>query len=233
MKNEQLLSDKMVAQAQLCDFCAEFHGNPENRFHKIYGPSVSRILLRKAGFIVLPTIGQIFEGSLLILPERHIERIASLNQGQLADCMHVLDHAVTEVSKYGVPIVFEHGATSCSQGGCGIYHAHIHVVPLPSGTKATCEDLMPHSPYEVFPAIHEAYRGLTNINEYLLLRDTTGTVATLCVSPEIKHLVPSQVFRQRLQENFGLKQPWDWRAYSQEQSLLQVVNNRPMTYASI
>jgi len=35
------------------------------------------------------------------------------------------------VRKFGKPVIFEHGAKCSTGGGCGIYHAHLHVVPLP------------------------------------------------------------------------------------------------------
>ena len=53
-----------------CDFCIEFHDFKKSKFAQIYGDK-RRIISSDKFFCVIPTIGQLFQGSLLILPKKH------------------------------------------------------------------------------------------------------------------------------------------------------------------
>src|SRR5438105_13826524 len=62
-----------------CDFCDEFSAGRENSFVRIYGPDLeSRILFRSTDFAVVPSLGQIVEGYLLIVPTTHFTAMADL-----------------------------------------------------------------------------------------------------------------------------------------------------------
>src|SRR5580693_3870002 len=61
-----------------CEFCSELFDSPDTRFGNLYGASVRRTVLDENGFVALPTIGQLFEASMLVLPKIHVERMADL-----------------------------------------------------------------------------------------------------------------------------------------------------------
>lgn len=215
-----------------CEFCAELSHSVPNRFADIYGPSLSRVLIRQSGFVVLPTIGQIFEGSLLILPECHVERMAALPSQQRETCLELVEVVVSRLSSYGNPIVFEHGAAACTNGACGIYHAHLHVVPVPHDSGLQCHELMPTDQFETSATLSEALANIAQVEEYLLLRATNREVAYLKITPEFRPLVPSQWFRRRLAERFDLRRPWDWRLYGIEPWLLATLHNSALCDAA-
>src|SRR5687768_2245990 len=125
-----------------CDFCREIEGGRETTFRQIYQQvTPSRIVLRSENFVVLPTIGQLFVGSVLILPRRHRETFATLGEAERRELPALLNRVLSGVARFGEPIIFEHGAVSQTGGGCGVYHAHLHVVPLPAPTLPS--DLFP------------------------------------------------------------------------------------------
>jgi hypothetical protein len=63
-----------------CDFCKEFVGDSENSFHRIYSRNPdSRVLLRSDEFAVIPSLGQILEGYLLVLPIKHFKALGDLS----------------------------------------------------------------------------------------------------------------------------------------------------------
>ena len=72
-----------------CEFCIELGGRPGARFADIYPQLRSRVVAREGGLVVLPTLGQLFPGSLLLMPERHYETCADLPR-PLADRMSEL-----------------------------------------------------------------------------------------------------------------------------------------------
>ncbi|MFT9206403.1 HIT family protein [Acetobacter orientalis] len=206
-----------------CEFCAEFQTDGPARFRSLYkNVAAHRIVARSARFVAVPTIGQMFEGSFLILPIEHVETCAIQTEDARAEMLSLTDEMITHCSAFGKPIVFEHGATSAEGGGCGIYHAHLHVVPIPTATAAA--ELFPEATEEVVD-LAAAWRTLHGSPHYLLLGDGKSMrIRDLSTNPGV---FPSQFFRRRLSEFFSLKTSWDWRSYpAVEQSMLRVLKRR-------
>lgn len=203
-----------------CEFCAEFQADGPARFRSMYnGFTNHRIIARTDRFVAVPTLGQLFEGSVLVLPIAHVETCAALDDSEREEMLGLVNHMVARARANGSPVVFEHGATSANGGSCGIHHAHLHVVPLPERTPT---DLLFPEASEVCASLQDAWRLLEKSSHYLLLGDVSGVrVRDLVASPG--HF-PSQFFRRRVAERFSLSQPWDWRSYTQvEPAILRVL----------
>ena len=203
-----------------CEFCAEFQTDGPSRFRSAY-QSVARhrVVARSDRFVAVPTIGQMLEGSLLIIPIEHEETCAALDYDARAEMLGLADEMVGRCSRLGSPIVFEHGASTVSGGGCGIYHAHLHVVPLPR--MATPQELFPEGTAEVAD-LSTAWRTLRGSSHYLLIGDGHRVLTRdLTTLPDE---FPSQFFRRRIAEFFSLDAPWDWRSYPLvERSMVRVL----------
>lgn len=115
-----------------CDFCDELSGI-DTVYNEIYG-NKDRFVFETKNFFVFPCMGQLREGHLLIVSKHHINAMSMLGQEALAE----LDKLILLVgefykSKYDMNMLcFEHGV-SCDDGGnggCGIYHMHLHILPL-------------------------------------------------------------------------------------------------------
>src|SRR5258708_7399175 len=122
----------MKVQTANCDFCDEFDGGVENAFDRIYRRDPkSRVLFRSDEFVVVPSLGQIAEGHLLLLPIMHWTALGDLPESLFEEFTE-LSKSVTSIirDEYGSCVSFEHGVRPGSTGGCGVYHAHQHVVPL-------------------------------------------------------------------------------------------------------
>src|SRR5260221_4771447 len=89
-------------------------------------------------FLVLPTKGSLVPGWLLVAAKRHAicaGALSAAEHDELRECVSVAKDLVA--SKFGSPTVFEHGPSEEHTAlGCGIDHAHIHVVPLQFSLKA-------------------------------------------------------------------------------------------------
>lgn len=194
-----------------CDFCAEVRGLAHSTFNRIYATTLKdRTIEDSDNFVALPTLGQLFQGSVLILPKLHFKTFAGIPDYLRPEAARLIKRVSTRVSVYGNVIIFEHGAYPHSGGGCGIYHAHIHVVPVPSGllhselmlSRGRCSKSLSH-----------AWNATKNLSEYLVIRDTSGSVAWYTTqSPQ--HSFGSQYLRQRLVEHYQLNRPWNWRHYN-------------------
>jgi diadenosine tetraphosphate (Ap4A) HIT family hydrolase len=200
-----------------CEFCQELRQPKTSRFHGIYGGiSDHRVVARRGKLIALPTLGQIFPGSLLILPFDHVERMAAAPHDVLTDVWSFVSDLEHVIAPSGKTVLFEHGASCATGGGCGIYHAHLHLVPVP-GPVLVSDVLPPVATTTLTPAA--ALDELRQANEYLLFRDTADMVGRLDLSNDAG-TYPSQYFRRELARHFGLSQPWDWRSYSHRETWL-------------
>ena len=194
---------------QDCDFCSELHG-PTSRFHEYYaGLLATRVLVATQRFAIVPSMGQIVRGSLMLVTRHHVERFADLDHPSLLEAQGLL---ATLAEASDAVVYFEHGARSSTGGSCGIYHAHVHVVELPPSLTVThlASDLAPSC-----ESLPECWTRLSKFEEYLLLRAADGRTWTREVLPTERARFPSQYFRRRLATVSGAFERWNWRNISQ------------------
>ncbi len=207
-----------------CEFCDELTDPATSRFRQIYGSTItSRLVDQEEGFVAMPTIGQLFKSSLLILPRQHIETMAQTPSALLDSLFTLLDRLERRLVSFGLPILFEHGAKCITKGGCGIHHAHFHLVPVPK--PLGWPDVLPDEDAYRADTLVDALTRLQHSDEYVLFRDTYGHIAFLEITDDqARRRFPSQYFRRQLVQHFHRKQPWDWHEYNyQEPWLLEAV----------
>jgi len=211
-----------------CEFCEEISSRSVSRFEQIYdGVTSSRIVARTERFVVLPTIGQLTAGSLLVLPTRHIETCAQLSPDERMEMMELIGDMMKQTERFGDPICFEHGATKVSGASCGIYHAHMHIVPLP--WKVQPSRLFPEH-QEVSENLEASLSMLGSAKQYLLLSDGIENLSLELEASDRTH--PSQFFRKRIVDTFNLERNWDWRTYKGvEPDLLKTVDRFSLNHA--
>jgi diadenosine tetraphosphate (Ap4A) HIT family hydrolase len=197
-----------------CDFCNEFAGRQDNAFSRIYGASKSRVLFRTGELIVAPSIGQIVEGYLLILPLQHFRASGDLPAGSLVEVGKLLEQVGQVLNKeYGTYVLFEHGTRDPGYGGCGIYHAHVHALPFPAAADPI--EMLKHKfSYREFDEFREIGVLAAGLPSYLFYRDSSGRFYLFDTGA-----LPSQYMRRTLSDALGLD-AWDWRLSGREERLL-------------
>jgi len=192
-----------------CEFCEDIQGHLNSRFRTIYPQFGSRIVAETANFVALPTLGQIFPRSVLILPRAHRETCAELSRELRSEMCTFVAELVTFSQRFGEPVFFEHGAGAHTGGSCGIYHAHLHLVPLPRRVPP-CVLFDEHQ--EEATDLSHALQALSGCDHYLFLGNKDGVVYSrvdlMAARPS------SQYFRRILAQRFGVARPWDWREAS-------------------
>lgn len=197
-----------------CEFCEELSASRATTFSSIYGTVLKkRTLWETEDFVVLPTIGQLVFGSLLVIPKRHVDSCALLEEGEKKDFAQILDEVFEWASQYGSPVFFEHGAKETTGGSCGIYHAHLHVVPLPR--EISLEVLFPEHD-QVFGTLTLALNEYRFSNQYLLIGDKKKVLSTEFGTFDARF--PSQFFRRRILEKLKISRNWNWRDYKEIES---------------
>src|SRR5665647_1499292 len=90
-------------------------------------------LFETENFKVVPSLGAMIEGWLLIIPKEHFLSFAYIESDQFEE-FEALQTEVVRILKdiYKTNVcVFENGAINCkSLVGCGVDYAHMHYVPL-------------------------------------------------------------------------------------------------------
>src|SRR5207253_952486 len=70
--SKNTLKSNFASASVACDFCDEFAGGLRNAFAKLYGDLIqARTLVATKEFRVIPSLGQIVEGYLLVVPAKH------------------------------------------------------------------------------------------------------------------------------------------------------------------
>lgn len=191
-----------------CCFCREFSTGHAPLTISAATALTDRIALSARGFKVLPTLSPLVEGHVLIVPQRHVTSLAQLANPEKADFFAVLANVVGLVRDlWGGPVVFEHGVGQNKKGGCGVTHAHLHVVPIPDERRPALWARMDRELGKpAFRAgLSDALDGLQPRSSYLIASDNIAE--TRCY---ISDNLQSQLMRRLVAESMDFS-VWDWR----------------------
>jgi diadenosine tetraphosphate (Ap4A) HIT family hydrolase len=193
-----------------CVFCDEFHGPQTPTTPGSLGVP-RRDVWRSASFVLFPSLGPLTRGHMLLAPLHHATSFAHLperTQPELAAAYQ----AVSDFMRvhFGQVVSFEHGsAPGVSSGGCGIFHAHLHFVPIPSNI----ERIAPPDARRFF------WKRLDNVTWLARLHSIASETGSYLYfesqdqerfASGAKQL-PSQYMRRWLAQRIGSAQ-WDWRS---------------------
>lgn len=205
-----------------CEFCDELDGGQSNAFTARYRHALaSRVWLSSPSFVALPSLGQLAAGHTLIVPRRHVLSIGHLSADTDPELTLFKQRVADAIHRYGRAIWFEHGCVDeLTNGGCGIYHAHLHAVPVteePEGVLAKLGE-------QFRSAKVSGWRDLSSRvvagSPYLYYETSFGDRYVF----EIPSPLPSQFMRQLISGNLG-HHLWDWRAADFEPALVASVRD--------
>jgi diadenosine tetraphosphate (Ap4A) HIT family hydrolase len=203
---EPSISGGLVAN---CPFCARLADvRPDD-------PAEWTVLARTERFVAVPSVGPLVPGWLLVLPTSH-----QLSFGDLDST----DDAATEVesiaaswgAEFGPLTWFEHGPVhEDSVVGCGVDHAHMHLVPLKGlDLLGLAAARMPSLHFERIDGLGDIDSSRQPGSPYLYLREESGQ-SWLASSDAI----PSQFFRRLIAETQGRPEEFDWKCHPHRKML--------------
>lgn len=192
-----------------CTFCAELTGEETNNLLRIVlGEGyTTRVVRETENFVVLPTIGQIVEGYLLIVSKQHYLSFGHIPAQCFREFMNLKEETRQVLSEvYTSPIFFEHGPISESKrGGCCVEHAHLHGVPARIDLLDKLQtDFHWRSISSMLALRQQIERGMP----YLFYESRDRRMYVFDAP-----LVPSQYLRQLVATRLGLEERWDWRLW--------------------
>ena len=103
-----------------CILCAIRDGNPDVRSFEV---------ARRDGFIISVNLYPFNPGHLMIFPERHVENLYDLNDGEALSLHHLLSDTLRILADEFRPDGFNAGYNLGKGSGASIPHLHLHVVP--------------------------------------------------------------------------------------------------------
>jgi len=210
-----------------CDFCNEFGGGVDNAFAIRYAAEVRcRSAFETGAFAVLPTLGQIVPGYLLVVPKHHHLAIGDMSQDEIQELEALRAMLLATLgASYGTYVFFEHGTRSENCGGCGITHAHLHAVPF-SAHVDPVGVLKGQFAFDQLQGFSDLARVPSN-SSYLYYEATSKERYAFYPS-----VVPSQYLRRLLAEAIGVRD-WDWRECGKEERFLSTLSHTAKMFAGI
>jgi len=203
----------------MCEICSEIVGDEglDLIAQMLGGDYRRRVLAESEAMAVLPSIGPLVLGHVLICPRRHVNRLASLQEEE-AEALAVMKVRVCEVlfETYGHrPQFFEHGASADGQNvPCTVSHAHLHAVPVPS----IWDDLPQSLRWETVEPTLASISVQAGNGEYLYYEDQTGR-AVIANSQNVP--IESQLLRRVIAKAVGNSAEWNWRLFPNVDHLQQ------------
>jgi ATP adenylyltransferase len=185
-------------------------------------------LIASEHFMVIPSLGALVEGWVLVVPKEHYISMGALPT-ELQKEMDEVEFQARHVLRvsYRKPIVgFEHGPSDVKHGtGCGVDHAHLHLVPI------DC-DLLSHVRPFVSPSLEwknctrECLRNAYSAGMDYLFLQHEGQAPLIAISRDFG----SQVFRKALSLFLGMENQFSWREHPRletvKQTILTLTNTR-------
>lgn len=167
------------------------------------------VLFEDEHFVAVPSLGAFIPGWLLVLPRRHELNLAQMPTSRLDDLWSFVERFLPAwTAEFGPITMFEHGPSGQGRNaGCGIDHAHLHVVP--SGDwdlLADAKRQLPMLEWRHVSGLGDVRPELTAGKDYLFLRAPDGRLWAAAHTD-----VPSQALRRVIAANLHIPERYNWR----------------------
>lgn len=185
----------------ICRLCSELKLNNPKDFWNVP-------LFESQNFVVLPSLGAIVEGWLLIVPKAHFICIGEMSDLLISEMTELKEKMCNILEEnYGPVVLFEHGPNKVAcQIGCGVDHAHLHIVPCAFDLAEVAKPFLPNE-IEWSEANHQNCRvAFQKEEDYLYFEQPLGSgrIAT-------NQKFESQIFRKAIASEIGIPTMYNWR----------------------
>ena len=192
-----------MSSCRLCgpDFTSEYWNEP---------------LFESENFVVIPSLGALVDGWLLLLPKAHYICIGALPLSVI-DEMDALKQTAARFiqEEYGAVCAFEHGPhKENSSLGCGVDHAHLHLVPMSADLRSAISPFLPANATWRIGNVADCRKSFHESRDYLYLEQPLGNG-----SISTHHEFQGQLFRQAIASELGVLPQYNWREFAQLQNV--------------
>jgi ATP adenylyltransferase len=163
-------------------------------------------------FVVVPTVGSLVEGWLLVIPRDRILSFAQLPFSLFSELESLLHDVVRIVEEtYGPVALFEHGpGIEASPAGCGVNYAHLHIVPTECDLRTGAQEIASNIEWCAMDSIKAICTKPSIGSDYWFLQQRyPGSTSYLGRLRDGNP--PSQLFRQVIARDIGCANAYDWK----------------------
>jgi ATP adenylyltransferase len=178
-------------------------------------------LIETENFVVIPSLGALVEGWVLLVPKQHRISMGALPIEKRNEAQEV-EHQTRAILRrlYEKPVVgFEHGPSAEQHGtGCGVDHAHLHLLPLDCDLLTYVRPFVSASVDWKRCHWEDLARAYAAGLDYLYIRQE-GKAALLAVCQDFG----SQVFRKAVASFLSMDSQFSWRDYPQIETVARTI----------
>ena len=186
-----------------CIFCDIDHSIIENT-----------IIEETEYFYILPTLGSLVDGYILIVTKRHINSMSELNENELIEYKNIIEKYKNLFKKIynKTPIVFEHGTPNqnSEMKANSVTHAHTHIVNINFSNENE---------------ILEKYN-FKKINDFKEINKNTNYIKYISNNKiYITYNFPSvsQLMRILIAEELNYKDKFDWKKERFDENIISTI----------
>jgi diadenosine tetraphosphate (Ap4A) HIT family hydrolase len=177
-------------------------------------------LFESLNFVAVPSVGALVEGWLLLAPKRHFISLGALPDPLLAEVGEFKEFVCSVLTQcYGTVSAFEHGPSAAGRTlGCGVDHAHLHLVPVAFDLSKEVSPLMPKRVAWTPARIDDCRAAHLRGEDYLYLEQPIGAGRIA-----VHQRFGSQLFRRAVASHIGASQQYNWREFEQLPTVMATI----------
>ena len=177
-------------------------------------------LLESANFRVLVSLGALVEGWVLLVPKEHFLSIGALPTSLFEELQSVKESVCERLQRiYGHVSAFEHGpGTQRRNVGCGVDHAHLHVVPVSFDLAAAAAPYLPEDSTWVVADLKCCKSAAEAGDDYIYLEQPLNSGRILC-----RKDLGSQIMRRAIAAQIGVPNDFNWRTNPQIETVNRTI----------
>ncbi len=195
-----------------CYICGEIAGKPtQDLISLLLGEAeyVRRVLAETENFAVVPSLGPVVPGHMLLCPRLHVCGMAALPPGLEAEHEFIRRRLIGELAMaFSAPVhCFEHGgAPDANRVLCSVGHAHVHFLPADVDVRSV---LLASGRWVSVRTGLQALQCAVRGREYLYYVSPHGEAQVLV---PLNGEFESQYLRRVFADVLGCPEKWNWRA---------------------
>jgi ATP adenylyltransferase len=181
-----------------------------------------RPLLETDNFYVVPSLGALVSGWLLITPKQHFICVGEIPESRWEELLELKNSVRKSMAeRFDNVVVFEHGPSkpSCDIG-CGVDHAHLHILPFSDSIVRATKEYLPAGVDWQPGRLKECAKAYEEGLSYLFFEPTQGP-SLIARSNGFM----SQIFRRAIARELNLDSEFNWRDFPQYQNVSATVES--------
>lgn len=176
-------------------------------------------ILESENFIVIPSVGSLVEGWMLIIPKKfalNFTNVPSYHLNELSALISECANLLKSVYPESEIVLFEHGPIKpCTKIGCTVDYAHLHIVPLNFNLCEAVKKVDNHVVWKEINGVDSILGNkLVGANEYWYMSRLNGQAFIANNLPSV-----SQFFRRVIAKEIGLPEEFNWREHPNSEAL--------------